>query len=535
MKQTGLFNPKVSLLKNTDFFPAELHMNASPSQLIQWTLERGEGVLSDKKALCISTGKFTGRSPNDRYIVYDDNTANHVYWGAVNKPYPESSYQTLKIRMLRHLEKGSVFVKDTAICSDERFKLRIRVITEKPYQAHFVDNMFIRLNEEEISQFIPDWNIISAPDFEAIPLVDQTESKHFVIIHFSKKEILIGGTGYTGEIKKSVFSILNYLLPLNHQVLPMHCAANEDHKGNVALFFGLSGTGKTTLSTDRRRMLIGDDEHGWSDRGVFNFEGGCYAKCIGLSEEREPEIYHAIKPGAILENTGFYPGTNIPNYSDKSITENTRVSYPIHHVERVKSPSIGGHAGNIFFLTCDAFGVLPPISRLTPEEAKFYFINGYTSKIAGTEEGVLEPQATFSACFGAPFLPLSPHIYAGMLAEKIQKHNAKVWLVNTGWIGGPYGKGERIKLLYTRAMINAVLDGKLENVRFTKSPVFQLSIPSFCPGIPLDLLNPKNTWDNYSDYYCQANHLKKLFSENFTENFSSTEEHGSREIKEVLL
>jgi phosphoenolpyruvate carboxykinase (ATP) len=393
--------------------------------------------------------------------------------------------------------------------------LNLRLYAEYPWSSQFAGNMFLRLGKDEIENFTPEWTLFNAPGFMANPEVDGTRQENFAIINFTKKTVIVGGTGYTGEIKKGVFSVLNYILPHQRNVLSMHCSANVGAQGDTAVFFGLSGTGKTTLSADPERPLIGDDEHGWSEDGIFNFEGGCYAKTIDLTEESEPQIYRAIKHGAILENIGYFPGTRTPDFSDSSITENTRVSYPIYHIDNAVEPSRAGHPENIFFLTCDAFGVLPPISRLTPGQAMYHFISGYTAKVAGTEEGVTEPQATFSACFGAPFMPLHPTKYAEMLGEKMQKHDVRVWLVNTGWTGGAHGTGSRMKLRYTRAMIHAALEGKLDKVEYKKQEFFGLPIPTSCPDVPDELLDPKNTWTDKDAFDRKARELAKKFNDNF--------------------
>ncbi|MDA8693451.1 phosphoenolpyruvate carboxykinase (ATP), partial [Saprospiraceae bacterium] len=392
--------------------------------------------------------------------------------------------------------------------------------------AQFVHNMFVRLNEEQILDFVPEWTIYCAPGFKADPKKHGTKSSNFSIINFSSKTIIIGGSAYTGEIKKGMFSVLNYALPKNHNVLSMHCSANVGNDGDTSVFFGLSGTGKTTLSADPNRKLVGDDEHGWSDEGMFNFEGGCYAKCIDLSQEKEPDIWAAIKPGAILENIKFHPGTARPNYTDSSITQNTRVSYPIHHICNRYEKDIADHPTNIFFLTCDAFGILPPLSKLTPEQAMYYFISGYTSKVAGTEEGIVEPLATFSACFGAPFMPLHPNTYAKLLGEKIQKHNVNVWLVNTGWIGGAYGTGERISLKYTRALISAVMNNELEDTTYSNFSVFNFEIPNDCPNVPAEILHPRNSWTNKELY----NEKRIELADMFTNNFNQYENSIAKEI-----
>jgi phosphoenolpyruvate carboxykinase (ATP) len=414
------------------------------------------------------------------------------------------------------MSSKDLYVKDAALCNDDNHKVKVRVISEYPWSAQFVQNMFMRLTESQIMEFIPEWTIYCAPGYKADPAINNTRAENFSIINFAEKTIIIGGTAYTGEIKKSMFSILNYYLPKEKNVLSMHCSANVGKHGDTSIFFGLSGTGKTTLSADPTRELVGDDEHGWSDDGVFNFEGGCYAKCIGLRKENEPDIWRAIKPGAMLENIKFFKGTARPNYNDSTITENTRVSYPIEHISNHYTDKVADHPRNIFFLTCDAFGILPPLSKLTPEQAKYYFISGYTAKVAGTEEGVKEPKATFSACFGAPFMPLHPNAYAQLLGEKIKEHNVNVWLVNTGWTGGPYGIGSRISLKYTRAMITAVLNNELDDISYTNFSVFDFKIPSFVPNVPTDLLHPRNSWGDKEEYNNKRIELAEMFTKNFT-------------------
>jgi phosphoenolpyruvate carboxykinase (ATP) len=408
-----------------------------------------------------------------------------------------------------------VWVRDCFACADTNYRIGIRVMNEDPQSNLFCYNMFIRPTQGELENFKIDWTIMQAPSFKADPLTDGTRQHNFAIVSFKKRTILIGGTGYTGEMKKGIFSVLNYILPHDKNVLSMHCSANMGTEGDTAIFFGLSGTGKTTLSADPNRKLIGDDEHGWTSNSVFNFEGGCYAKTIDLTAEKEPEIFAAIKPGAILENIGYKPGTNEVDYTNKSITENTRVSYPLHFISNALEPSIGKVPKNIFFLTCDATGVFPPISKLTPEQAMYQFISGYTAKVAGTEAGITEPKSTFSACFGAPFLPLHPGFYAKMLGEKLKESGANVWLINTGWNGGPYGVGKRIKLAYTRAMITAALNGDLENVDYDKTPWFKLAIPKSCPNVPSEILNARNTWPNPEDFDKKAKDLATQFIKNF--------------------
>lgn len=505
----------------------QTHWNLSPEALVEASLKRGQGVLADNGALAIETGEFTGRSPKDRFIVKDEITSSTVDWGEINQPFSALKFEQLFERMRTFMTGKEVFVRDAFAGADPDSRLSLRVLTEFPWSNQFAYNMFIRPSASELAQFSPDWTVICFPSFMAEPAIDGTRQHNFSIINFSKKQILIGGTGYTGEIKKGIFSVLNYLLPMEHEVFPMHCSANVGQDGDTAIFFGLSGTGKTTLSADPDRMLIGDDEHGWSDQGVFNFEGGCYAKVIDLSEEKEPTIYQAIHHRAILENINFAPNSQRPDYERSEITENTRVSYPLYHIPNRLDSGCGDEPTNIFFLSCDAFGVLPPISRLTPAQAMYYFISGYTAKVAGTEAGVTEPQVTFSACFGAPFMPLHPTRYAEMLGEKLEKGTVNVWLVNTGWTGGPYGVGHRISLKYTRAMISAALQGNLSGVEFNKEATFGLSIPSSCPEVPSDLLNPRNVWADKVAYDQQAAFLVKTFHR----NFEQYEAEANAEIK----
>jgi phosphoenolpyruvate carboxykinase (ATP) len=459
-----------------------VHYQLTPEELTAQAVSKGQGVLNDTGALCIKTGEFTGRSPLDKFIVKDDLTESTVHWNNFNIPIEDKYFQQLKKKVLNYLgQQDEIWVRDAYACASPEHRINIRVINENPWSNLFAYNMFLRPTDEELENYTIDWQIIQAPGFKADPTVDGTRQHNFAIVSFTEKTILIGGTGYTGEIKKGIFTILNYILPQNSNVLSMHCSANMGNDGDVAIFFGLSGTGKTTLSADPNRKLIGDDEHGWTPNSVFNFEGGCYAKTIDLSEEKEPEIYHAIKPGALVENIGFYPGTNKIDFSNKSITENTRVSYPLSFISNALEPSIGGLPKNIFFLTCDAYGVLPPISKLTPGQAMYQFISGYTAKVAGTEAGVTEPKSTFSACFGAPFLPLHPGQYAEMLGKKMKEENVTVWMINTGWSGGPYGIGNRMKLSYTRNMITAALNGELNDIEFEVHPIFGMLIPKRCP------------------------------------------------------
>ena len=526
MQKFGIKNPVAKLEDLGILAVRNAFWNLSPEQLIEKTLCRGEGVLADSGALVVNTGKFTGRSPQDRFIVLDEFTRHDVDWGKINKPFSNQHFEQLHQQLTAYLENKDVFVRDAYACADQNYRMNIRLVSEYPSSNLFAYNMFRRPTFEELSTFTPEWTILCAPGFLPDPKANGLRQENFAIINFSKKQILIGGTGYTGEIKKGIFSVLNYLLPKEEDVLAMHCSANVGEEGDVAVFFGLSGTGKTTLSADPARQLIGDDEHGWSANGVFNFEGGCYAKTIDLSAEKEPEIYQAIKHGAILENIRFFENTRTPDYANCEITQNTRVSYPLHHISNVLTASKAGHPNNIFFLTCDAFGVLPPISKLTKAQAMYYFISGYTAKVAGTEDGINEPQATFSACFGAPFMPLHPTVYAEMLGEKMEEHQVNVWLVNTGWTGGEYGVGERMKLRYTRAMITAALNGQLDDVQYTAHEVFGLQMPQHCPNVPDHLLNPRNTWKDKQAYDKKSNELAGAFCDNFVQ----FEEKANEEI-----
>ncbi len=526
MKTKGFKNPNATLIDHGITSWKTAYWNLCPKHLMDETISRRQGTLTSNGTLSVRTGKFTGRAPRDRFIVIDDTTRKTVDWGEINQPFEKVNFFKLKKKLCRYLSTVDLFIKDAAIVNDNNYRQNVRVIAEMPYSAHFVHNMFVRLSRDELTTFSPDWVIFCAPGFKADPSIDGTRQENFSIIDFSERSIIIGGTGYTGEIKKGMFSVLNYILPTGNRVLGMHCSANIGLKGDSAIFFGLSGTGKTTLSADPERQLVGDDEHGWSDNGIFNFEGGCYAKCIGLNQVNEPDIFNAIKPGAILENVLFFPGTSRPDFEDTSITENTRVSYPLHHIKNHYPEPLTGHPKNIFFLTCDAFGILPPISKLTPAQAMFYFISGYTAKVAGTEEGINEPQATFSACFGAPFMPLHPSTYAHLLGKKIKKHNSRIWLVNTGWTGGPYGEGTRIKLDYTRSLISQALSGQLDEVSFTNFAVFNLKIPSFCPDVPPALLHPRNLWRDKDRY----NSLRIDLAVRFIENFNRFRDKTDPEI-----
>ena len=493
-----------------------IHYQLSPEELVQDSLRIGEGVLNDTGALVIRTGEFTGRSPKDKFTVKDETTANSVHWNDFNIPIEAKYFDIIYKRVIDYLgQLPELWVRDCYACADPRYRLNVRVVNEKPWNNLFAYNMFLRPTDDELETFEADWHVISVPGLKLDPKECGTRQHNGAVVSFKHKMILIAGSGYTGETKKGIFTILNYILPHEKNVLSMHCSANMGDDGDTAIFFGLSGTGKTTLSADPNRKLIGDDEHGWTADGIFNFEGGCYAKTINLSEEKEPEIFNAIRPGALVENVTFYPGTNKINFDDASITENTRVSYPLHFISNAIEPSIGGLPKNIFFLTCDAFGVLPPISKLTPGQAMYQFISGYTAKVAGTEAGVTEPKPTFSACFGAPFLPLHPGKYAHMLGNKMQEHKVNVWMINTGWTGGPVGIGNRMKLKYTRAMITAALEGKLNNVQFDTDPIFGMAIPKECPNVLTQVLNPINTWADKIAFVEKAKYLAGLFVKNF--------------------
>lgn len=507
---------------------AKVCYQLSPVELHHMAIEKGQGIEASSGALAVNTGEFTGRSPQDRFIVKDDITKDKVWWGHINIPFDPLKFDKLYNKVVNYLSEKEIFVRDSYACADENYKLNIRVINEYPWSNQFAYNMFLR--PTELKNFYPEWIVVNAPGFMANPGEDGTRQHNFAILNFTKKIALIGGTGYTGEIKKGIFSALNFILPVFKNTLPMHCSANVGKDGDTAIFFGLSGTGKTTLSTDPNRSLIGDDEHGWTnENSVFNFEGGCYAKVINLSRDNEPEIYDAIKRGAILENVILDKKGNV-NFENTSITQNTRVSYPIEHIENIQVPSIGRNPRNIFFLTADAFGVLPPISKLTPSQAAYHFISGYTAKVAGTEAGVVEPVPSFSACFGAPFMPLHPSKYAEMLSKKMIHAGVNVWLVNTGWTGGPYGIGTRMKLKYTRAMINAVLNGDLGLYNYDNyhiHSVFGVAQPRECPGVPTSVLSPRATWNNDQAYYTTAFKLSNAFRE----NFKKFEQHCSEEIR----
>jgi len=493
----------------------KINYQLSATELIEQTVNRKEGVRSDTGALVILTGEFTGRSPDDKFIVQDSVTLNTVDWNNFNNPISIKYFDQLYAKMIIHLTQKEVWVRECYACAYEPFRLNIRIINEDPSSNLFAYNLFLRPTEEILKNYTPDWHIIHAPSFKANPSIDGVRNPNFTIVSFTHKTILIGGSAYTGEIKKSIFSVLNYLLPKDNEVLSMHCSANVGEEGDTAIFFGLSGTGKTTLSADPKRFLVGDDEHGWAGDTIFNFEGGCYAKTIDLSEEKEPEIFSAIRPGALVENVTFIDGGNKIDFASKKITQNTRVSYPLNFISNTLKESIASTPKNIFFLTCDSYGILPPISKLTPAQAMYHFISGYTAKIAGTENGITEPKATFSACFGAPFLPLHPGKYAKLLGEKITSSGVAVWMINTGWSGGPYGIGKRINLAYTRLMITAVLTGKMDEMAYEPHNIFGMQIPLQCEGVPHEILNSKNTWADKQLYDVKAIELAKLFISNF--------------------
>lgn len=502
--------------------------NLTPPELYEEAIQNGEAILTEDYALRVLTGKYTGRSPNDKFIVDQPSIHDDIDWGDINQPISEEIFDRLFEKVTGYLSDKKIYVKDCYAGADKNYQLNVRVVSEAAYHGLFAHNMFVRPNKDELKSHDPDFTVLAAPNFKADPKEDGTRSEAFVLVNFDKEIILIGGTLYSGEVKKGIFGVMNYLLP-KQDVMAMHCSANMNTDGETAVFFGLSGTGKTTLSSDQNRILIGDDEHGWSEDGVFNIEGGCYAKTINLSEEGEPLIYATTKmPGTILENVVLDKNRQ-PDFEDVSLTQNTRCSYPIHYIPNASGSGTGNHPNNVIFLTCDAFGVLPPISRLTPEQAMYHFISGYTAKVAGTERGVTEPQATFSACFGAPFMPLHPIVYAELLAEKIRKHNSEVWLINTGWTSGPHGEGHRMELKHTRQMLSEALEGNLSDMDFDTDPVFNLAIPTSVNGVPNGILNPRNTWSDKKAYDQKAKELANMFAKNF-EQF---QEEASQELLEA--
>jgi len=491
------------------------YWNLGTAQLLEHAIQRREGTLASGGSFVVRTGQFTGRSPKDKFIVRDETTDAHVAWGDVNKPLSEAHFENLYSKMMTFWQGHDVYVQDCYVGADTEYGMPIRVVSQLAWHNLFARQLFIRPDPLKTENHVPQFSIFFAPDFQANPAEDGTNSETCIVINFKKRVVLICGTSYAGEMKKSAFTIMNYLLP-DRGVFPMHCSANQNAKGETALFFGLSGTGKTTLSADPERSLIGDDEHGWSDQGVFNFEGGCYAKCIRLSQENEPQIWNAIRFGTVLENVTMDSETRLLDFNSDEVTENTRAAYPLRFIDNAVIPSVGGHPNHVIFLTADAFGVLPPISKLTPEQAMYHFLSGYTAKVAGTERGLgKEPQATFSACFGGPFLPRPPAAYASLLGERLRRQGSQVWLVNTGWVGGPYGVGERMKLRYTRAMLNAVLNGQLDNVPTVEHPVFHLAVPTECPGVPSQFLDARGMWPDKAAYDRAAQDLAARFNKNF--------------------
>lgn len=493
-----------------------VHWNLGVAALYEHAIRRGEGTLSKDGAFVCSTGKYTGRSPNDKFVVKEASSEKNIDWGKVNKPFDSAKFDALQKRMMAYAAEKELFVLDGYAGADPAYRLPVRIVTEMAWHNMFVRNMFIPENDAARQlAHAPEFTVVDIPSFKADPAIDGTLSETFIILSFDKKLVLVGGTEYAGEIKKTIFTVMNYLLPLR-DTMPMHCSANIGEAGDTALFFGLSGTGKTTLSSDPNRGLIGDDEHGWSKHGVFNFEGGCYAKTIKLSPEAEPQIYATTQRfGTVLENVAMDSVTRTVDFDDASRTENTRCSYPLTYIDNAVPSGQGGHPKNVVMLTADAFGVLPPISRLSPDAAQFHFLSGYTAKVAGTERGIKEPQPNFSTCFGAPFMVWDPNVYAKLLGDRIATHSSRVWLVNTGWTGGPYGVGSRMKIAYTRAMITAALTGALDDVGYEVDPIFNLEVPTTCPHVPCEVLNPKNTWSDAAAYDAQAKKLAEMFKDNF--------------------
>ncbi len=499
-----------------------VHWNLSPAVLIEHSLARKEGMLASNGAFTATTGPHTGRSPKDKFIVANEEYATKIWWGANNQPMPREMFETVRRSLADYLQGRDVYVLDAAAGADPQYRMPIQIITELAWHNLFARQLFLRTNESDLTSNRPGFTIICVPNFKTNPHIHGTRTETAIIIDFEERLALIAGTHYAGEMKKSIFTVMNFLLPAQ-DVLPMHCSANIGDEGDVALFFGLSGTGKTSLSADPTRHLIGDDEHGWGENGIFNFEGGCYAKCIHLSQKYEPQIWNAIKFGAICENVVLDPNTRVPDYDDDSLTENTRAAYPVDFIDNVVESGMGGQPQAIIFLSADSFGVLPPISRLLTEQAMYYFLSGYTSKLAGTEAGVTTPEATFSSCFGAAFLPLQPTEYANLLRERIIRHNVRCYLINTGWTGGPYGVGERINIRYTRAMVSAAISGEIDKAELVTDPIFGLQIPTACPDVPSEVLMPRNTWSDKDAYDRQAANLAQRFKKNFTQ-FGQVEE-----------
>ncbi len=526
-----MFNvPDYGLEKHGIHNVGNVYWNLSTPMLYEEIVRRREGLISHLGPMVVRTGHYTGRSPNDKFIVQEPTSKKDIWWGKVNKPISKEKYNILFHRVIANIQGKDLYIQDLYAGIDPEYQIPIRIITEYAWHSLFARNMFIQIDGiDKYKKHIPEFTIIDLPKFHAVPELDGTNSEAFIVVNFGEKLILIGATSYAGEIKKSVFTILNYFLPIQN-VLSMHCSANVGEKGDVALFFGLSGTGKTTLSVDPKRRLIGDDEHGWSDKGVFNFEGGCYAKVIRLSENAEPEIYQTTRRfGTILENVAINYNTRRIDIDDDTLTENTRAAYHITAIPNAELSGIGGHPKNIIMLTADAFGVLPPVAKLTSKQAIFHFLSGYTAKVAGTEKGVTEPKATFSTCFGAPFMALRPSIYGKLLGEKIKRHNVDCWLVNTGWTGGPYGVGTRISIAHTRAIISAILEGKLKHVETKEDPIFNINVPTTCEGVPQNILNPRNTWKDGNAYDDKARNLAGMFRKNFKE----FEFDISRDIKQA--
>ncbi len=504
----------------------KVHRNLSSTELVEIAVSKGEGKLSKTGALVVTTGKYTGRSPEDKFIVDTPGIHDSIAWGKVNRPIEKEKFNAIYGKLISYLQNREIFIFDGLAGADPVCRKKFRIINELASQNLFIHQLLIRPTAEELANYhTQDFTIIAAPGFKCNPKIDGTHSEAAIILDYEAKIGIICGSQYSGEIKKSVFCVMNYLMP-KQDVLPMHCSANIDPvTGKTAIFFGLSGTGKTTLSTDPNRKLIGDDEHGWSNHGIFNFEGGCYAKCIDLKEKYEPEIFHAIKFGSLLENVIMDSNTRELDFKDRTLTENTRVGYPINYIDNAQIPGVGGIPSVVIFLTADAFGVLPPISRLDQNAAMYHFITGFTSKLAGTERGVTEPQPTFSTCFGEPFMPLDPSVYAKMLGEKIERYNTKVYLINTGWSGGPYGIGKRMNLKYTRAMVTAALNGELDSVEYIHDETFNVDVPQSCPGVPSEIMNPADTWDNKEAYDVYAKKLAKMFKENFENKYPNMPEN----------
>jgi len=514
--------------KKTEFYSVEhigLHnvgkiiWNPSTPELYEEIVRRREGAITHLGPIVVRTGIHTGRSPNDKFLVKEKTSEDEIWWGKVNRPFSPEKFNFIYSRLLAYLQGKDIFIQDCFAGAHPKYRRPIRVITEDAWHNLFARNMFVQIRDDEMDKLhVPEFTIINVPNFHAVPELDGTNSSAFVIEHFEKKLILIGGTIYAGEIKKAVFTVMNYLLPHDH-VFPMHCSANYGKDDDVAIFFGLSGTGKTTLSADPERILIGDDEHGWSDDGIFNFEGGCYAKVISLSSEAEPEIFETTRKfGTILENVGYDSHTRRIDLDDASLTENTRAGYPLTHIPNADRTGFAGQPKNVIFLTCDAFGVMPPVAKLTREQAMYHFLSGYTAKVAGTEKGLgNEPQATFSACYGAPFMALPPIVYSNLLGERIKKHGVSCWLINTGWNGGPYGVGKRISIAHTRAIVRATLSGELDNIGTEVDPVFGLNVPVSCPGVPDEILKPSEAWSDKTAYKEKAAELAQRFRDNFSQ------------------